>query len=101
MPSFELRILKRDENPELMDRYLTNGSRSVPMAIILDEAFQPVGAWGPRPVELQEFILGEKARGVRANEEIYADARRWYARDEGETTLRELLDRVGSVAVLA
>ncbi len=100
VPGFELRILQRDENLELMDRYLTNGSRSIPMAIILDEEFQPIGAWGPRPVELQELVLGEKARGVRPNEEIYADTRRWYARDKGETTLRELLGRVGAVAVM-
>lgn len=99
-PNFELRIIKRDENLELMDRYLTDGSRSIPMAIILDEAFQPIGAWGPRPVELQEFVLGEKAGGVRPNEEIYVDTRRWYARDKGETTLRELLERVGAATVM-
>jgi len=100
-PNFELRIIKRDENLELMDRYLTNGSRSIPVVIMLDEMFQPVGAWGPRPVELQEFVLGEKARGVRANEEIYADTRRWYARDKGETTMRELLGRVGAEAIMS
>ena len=93
-PNFELRIIKRDENPEVMDRHLTNGTRSIPMAIILDEAFQLVGEWGPRPEELQEFVLREKAKGERPVKEIYADSRRWYARDGGETTLRELLDRV-------
>jgi hypothetical protein len=100
VPNFELRIIKRDENLELMDRYLTDGSRSIPISIILDEAFQPIGACGPRPVELQEFVLGEKAGGVRPNEEIYVDTRRWYARGKGETTLRELLQRVGAAMVM-
>lgn len=88
----ELRIVERDENPELMDRYLTNGSRSIPVAIVLDEEFEPLSSWGPRPAELQEFVIGEKEKGERPNAEIYRDARRWYARDGGETTLRELLE---------
>lgn len=87
----EIRILKRDENPELMDRWLTNGSRSIPIAIVLDANFEPVGSCGPRPAPLQELVLSEKRAGERPAAEIYRDARRWYARDAGETTLRELL----------
>lgn len=87
----ELRILKREENLDLMDRWLTDGSRSIPIAIVLDGEHEPVGGWGPRPAELQEFVLSEKWAGERPTEEIYRDARRWYARDAGETTLRELL----------
>jgi hypothetical protein len=34
--NLDLRILKRDENPELMDSYLTDGSRSIPVVIVLD-----------------------------------------------------------------
>lgn len=90
-PWIDLRIVKRDEHPELMDMYLTNGSRSIPIVVIMDEAFRPVGRWGPRPVELQEFVIREKRAGERPNPEIYKDVRRWYARDRGETTLRELL----------
>jgi hypothetical protein len=75
-----------------MDAYLTNGSQSIPLAIVLDEDFEPVGRWGPRPAELQEFVIGEKRRGERPVDEIYKEARRWYARDGGETTLRELID---------
>lgn len=96
LPNFELRIIKRDENLEVMDRFLTNGTRSIPMAIILDEDFEPAGVWGPRPAELQEFVVGEKAKGERPAKEIYADSRRWYARDRGETTLRELLDALAA-----
>ncbi|HKK28522.1 MAG TPA: thioredoxin family protein [Gemmatimonadota bacterium] len=91
-PNVEMRVVKRDENPDLMDAYLTNGGRSIPVAVVLDEEFEPVGSWGPRPAELQEFVLGEKEKDERPMDEIYREARRWYARDGGETTLRELLD---------
>lgn len=91
-PGLELRIVERDANPELMDRYTTDGSRSIPLAVVLDEDFEPRGRWGPRPEELQEFVLTEKRKGDLPTEEIYRQARRWYARDGGESTLRELLE---------
>jgi hypothetical protein len=93
-PQLELRILKRDENLDLMDLYLTNGSRSIPLAIVLDESGTPVGRWGPRPVELQEMVIREKRAGVRPMSEVYKDTRRWYAMDRGGTTIRELVDRI-------
>lgn len=93
-PGLELRVVKRDENPELMDAYLTGASRSIPLAVVLDADFRPVGRWGPRPAELQDFVLREKAAKTRPGAEIYRDARAWYARDRGAATVRELLDVV-------
>ena len=90
-PEMEIRVVKRDENTELMDRYLTNDSRSIPLAVVLDRDFRPVGRWGPRPTELQELVLREKKAGVRPMDDIYREVRRWYARDRGESTLREIL----------
>lgn len=87
----DLRIVKRDENPDLMDLYLTNGSRSIPIVVIMDEELRPVGRWGPRPAALQEFVIAEKRTGLQTSGEIYKETRRWYARDRGETTLREVL----------
>ncbi len=97
-PEIEMRVLKRDENPDLMDLYLTNGSRSIPLVVILDESGAPVGRWGPRPAELQAFVIGEKRAGVRSGAEIYRDTRRWYARDRGTSTVREIVDVIEAAA---
>lgn len=87
----ELRILRRDEHPEVMDRYLTNGTaRSIPVVIVLTEDMEEVGWWGPRPTELQAWVTGERAIG-RDKKDLYPDVRRWYAKDKGATTLREVL----------
>ena len=91
-PSIELRIVKRDENPELMDAFLTGGSRSIPLAIVLRPDWTVAGRWGPRPDELKEFVLREKKAALRPTDDIYRDVRRWYARDRGESTLGALLD---------
>lgn len=85
----ELRILKRDEHPEVMGRYLTNGSRSIPIVIVLDDQLDELGHWGPRPGELQRWVM--ENRGIIPQAELYPQVRTWYARDKGETTLREIL----------
>ena len=93
VPGMELRILRRDEHPELMDRYLTNGSRSIPIVIALDDGFRELGHWGPRPTTLQSWVLENRPLVPKA--ELYPQVRKWYARDRGETTLREVLAAAG------
>jgi hypothetical protein len=93
IPSFELRVIARDENLELIDQYLTNGSRSIPIVIALNDGFQEVGHWGPRPTQLQAWVMSNRATTPKA--ELYPQVRKWYARDRGETTLREVLETAG------
>jgi hypothetical protein len=93
VPGLELRVILRDPNPEVMDQYLTNGSRSIPIVIALDENFQEVGHWGPRPKELQAWVMAN--RNTMPKTELYPQVRKWYARDRGETTLREVLETSG------
>ena len=92
-PGLELRVLQRDENPELMNQYLTNGTRSIPIVIALDDEFQEVGHWGPRPSQLQAWVMAN--RSTTPKSELYPQVRKWYARDRGETTVREVLQAAG------
>ncbi|WP_047152883.1 thioredoxin family protein [Aneurinibacillus tyrosinisolvens] len=62
LSNMELRFLIRDENLELMDQYLTNGtSRSIPIFIFIDQDGQETKVWGPRSPEVQEFITSLRA----------------------------------------
>ena len=92
-PGLELRVIPRDENPELMDQYLTNGSRSIPIVIALSQDFEEIGHWGPRPTQLQAWVMAN--RGTTPKAELYPQVRKWYARDRGETTIREVLEAAG------
>jgi hypothetical protein len=88
---WDLRVLSRDASPDLMDAHLTNGrSRSIPVVIVYDSAFREVGWWGPRPEEIQSWVLGEGL--AMPSPERYKVVRRWYAQDKGRTTLSELLE---------
>jgi hypothetical protein len=91
-PGLELRILSRDEHPDLMDSHLTEGTRSIPVVMILDEEFREVGWWGPRPAPLQALFL----RDIKnlPKEERYSRLRAWYAQDRGRTTLEEVSSRI-------
>jgi hypothetical protein len=95
-PNIELRVAGRDENPDLMGAHLTNGSRSIPIVLALDESFVERGCWGPRPAELQAWVLGPGKALEKA--ERYKEVRRWYARDGGRTTVDELLTMLEGAA---
>jgi hypothetical protein len=96
-----LRLLLRDEHPDLMDQFLTNGSRSVPKVIFVDPADNRVlGSWGPRPTGGQARFLEFKqqmdaAPDKETRQQLYEDAKlavhTWYARDKTATTQREVL----------
>jgi hypothetical protein len=57
----EVRFVLRDQNLELMDQYLTNGtSRAIPIFIFVDEEGNEAAVWGPRAPEIQALV--EKGR---------------------------------------
>lgn len=87
---WEMRVLERDDNLDLMDAHLTDGkSRSIPVVIVYDEDFNEVGWWGPRPEELQRWV---KTEGVALDKDArYKEVRRWYAKDRGRTAVVEIL----------
>ena len=90
VPGVALRILRRDEHPKVMDQYLSDGARAIPIVIALDAAFRERGHWGSRPSELEAWV---KANREMTKPDRNREIRRWYARDRGEPTLREVLER--------
>ncbi len=85
----DLRILERDANPDLMDAHRTGTSRSIPAVIVLDADYVEHGWWGPRPYELQRWVLNEGQALEKS--ERYKHVRGWYARDRALTTLEEVV----------
>jgi len=89
VPGIELRILRRDAHPEVMDHYLTDGARAIPIVILLDTECGELGHWGSRPAALQQWVaahpdLDKPTRNL--------EIRKWYARDRGASVLREVLE---------
>jgi hypothetical protein len=83
--------LLRDENPDLADRYHTNGSRSIPKLVVLHaDTLTEVAHYGPRPPEAQALIVKLKAEGM-AHDDFIRELHAWYAHDRTQTTQHELL----------
>ena len=83
--------LLRDDNLDLMDLYLTAGSRAIPRLVVLAaDTLREVANWGPRPAPAQELMLRLKSEG-QGHEEYAAAIQAWYAHDKTQTTQHELL----------
>ncbi|TDM12114.1 thioredoxin family protein [Macrococcus lamae] len=53
----DVRMVLRDENLELIDQYLTNGTaRSIPIFVFLDDDDHQTAVWGPRAQKVQDFV---------------------------------------------
>jgi hypothetical protein len=89
----DLKLLLRDDNPELMDAYLTNGARSIPKLLVLDtETQEPLASWGPRPAGGTNLINEAKERDGVVTDEAKTDLQKWYLHDKGLSTMQEIVD---------
>ncbi len=88
--AINLKLVYRDEVPDLMQAHLTNGGMAVPKIIKLSTEFQLLGDWGPRPQAAQELVTA-----LRANPETVAnyseELHKWYAKDKQQSTVLELI----------
>ncbi|MDB4534639.1 thioredoxin family protein [Vicingaceae bacterium] len=90
-PNINLRILLRDENPELMNKYLTNGAMSIPKLICVDENLKELGTWGPRPKFLQDWLYENKANPKMSMADLKKEFQIWYTKDKGQTLQTEMI----------
>lgn len=94
-----LTMLLRDENPEVMDAYLTDGGKSIPKLIILDgQSLEEMLVWGPRPEPAQQMMRDHKANpDAMTGAEFATKLHTWYAKDKGKTLEQEFVEILNSV----
>jgi len=92
----EQKIVLRDENPELMDAYLTDGSRSIPVYIGVDANGNEIFRFGPRPKAGMEMLKKHKENPeTYTDDEFHKDLQVWYNHDKGESIFNEFLNEAG------
>lgn len=85
----EMKLVYRDQNDELMNAYLTNGTRSIPRLIQLDEHLNVTGIWGPRPSVAQKLVKELKSNPATAAG--YAnELHLWYAKNKHQDLEKEV-----------
>jgi len=90
-PHIEMRIILRDENLPIMDLYLTNGGRSIPKLIALDNDFKEIFNWGPRPAVAQTLVEALK-KAETPFEALAEQLHKWYAEDKNAHLQAEFLE---------
>jgi len=88
--NFEVKLTYRDENPELMSHFLTNNAKSIPIMIVMDEAYNFLFSWGPRPIQMQKRVMDYKNKPDRSYEDFLNEVQVWYNQDKGKSAIEEI-----------
>jgi len=89
--NIDYKIVLRDENDALMNQFLTNGGKSIPKLIMIDnEANEVINTFGPRPSVATKMVNDYKTEHGKLTPEFKEDLQRWYNKDKGQSTLEDL-----------
>ena len=94
--NIDLRLILRDENLDLMDDFLTNGTRSIPRLVIFDQDGNELTQWGPRPKEAQAVFMEAKNAGLQ-KPEILEKLHLFYGRNRGAALIDELRELISEL----
>ena len=91
-PGITLCVVMRDEHPELMDHFLTDGARAIPKLIMLDQStLEVLGIWGSRPNTAAQMVKAFKAKNGQLTQEFKEQLQVWYNKDKGFHTVEDLI----------
>lgn len=88
-----LKIILRDENPEWIEKYKTNGTRSIPKLIAFNAKQEELFTWGPRPagaVEIQKHW--KENTDTIDKEQFHVLLHTWYGKNKGMELQAELME---------
>lgn len=92
------KIVLRDDHPQLMDAFLTNGNQSIPKLIIQDaQTDNLITSWGPRPSTATQMVNNYKQEHGALSPEFKESLQVWYNTDKGQTTVKDLLDLLQAI----
>ena len=94
-PNIELKFFLRDENEELMNSFLTDGKKSIPVVACLNTSGEVLWQWGSRPQGALDLIADYKNKGVETavwKEKLHL----WYAQNKQQDFQKELISKINS-----
>lgn len=87
----DFKVVLRDENEELMNQFLTNGSKSIPKLVVLNESNEVISSWGPRPSVATKMVEDYKEKHGGLDADFKRDLQVWYNKDKGVSIQEDLL----------
>ncbi|GAA3570516.1 thioredoxin family protein [Snuella lapsa] len=88
-----LRVVLRDDNPELMDAFLTGGARAIPKLIMIDsETGEALKTYGPRPSEATNYVSRFKNMYGKLTPDFKKDLQHWYNKNKGQNIIEDVAE---------
>ena len=92
----DLKLVLRDENDALMQQFLTNGGKSIPKLIMIDNTSGAVlDTFGPRPIAATNLVKDYITEHGTVTDELKENLQMWYNKDKGQSTIADLLLLLG------
>ena len=91
--NISFKVILRDENLDVMNRFLTNNTMSIPKLVMVEDATGEIlGDWGSRPKIASQMVIDYKNEHGMLTLEFKEDLQIWYNKDKGQSTLRDLME---------
>jgi len=89
--NINFKVVLRDENEALMNQFLTNGNKSIPKLIMIDNRTNNVvSTYGSRPNVVTKLVNDFKNEHGSLTPEFKEGLQVWYNKDKGQSTLEDL-----------
>jgi Thioredoxin len=96
----DLCIIFRDENPNWIEKYPTNGGKSIPKVIGFAETGEELFTWGPRPKEANTiFWEWKKNPNGKSWDDFEKELHGWYAKDKNLSLQNEFDEILSTMLV--
>jgi len=91
--NISFKVILRDENLDVMNRFLTNNAMSIPKLVMVEDATGNVlDEWGSRPKIAAQMAIDYKNEHGTLTPEFKEELQVWYNKDRGQSTLSDLME---------
>lgn len=92
-------FILRDENPDIMNAYLTNGGQAIPKLVCLNaDTLEEIFTWGPRPADAQAMVMAYKANPTEDFASFAQKIHKWYADNKNQQIQEEFLPLISQIS---
>ena len=75
-----------------MNNFLTNGGQAIPKLIALNENFEVITTWGPRPSVATQMVKDYKEKHGKIDADFKKDLQLWYNKDKGASLSKDFIE---------
>ena len=97
--NIDLKIVLRDDNLDLMNTFLTNGSQAIPKLIMVDESYCLINVWGARSKAATQLVADYKKEFGSIDAKFKKDLQSWYNNDKGISIVSDLENLIKKSAI--